>query len=86
MSARFRIGIDLGGTKIEGAAIDACGSVRFRHRVATPSRDYGGTVDAIIALIRMIEQEIGTTAPVGIGIPGTVSPATGLIRTPTPLG
>ena len=80
MSARFRIGIDLGGTKIEGAAIDACGSVRFRHRVATPSRDYRGTVDAIIALIRMIEQEIGTTAPVGIGIPGAVSPATGLIK------
>src|SRR6266403_4040249 len=80
MSARFRIGIDLGGTKIEGAAIDACGSVRFRHRVATPSRDYQGTIDAIIALIRMIEQEIGTTAPVGIGIPGAVSPATGLIK------
>src|SRR6202045_1409843 len=80
MSARFRIGIDLGGTKIEGAAIDACGSVRFRHRVATPSRDYRGTIDAIIALIRMIEQEIGTTAPVGIGIPGAVSPATGLIK------
>src|SRR6202047_1179831 len=80
MSARFRIGIDLGGTKIEGAAIDACGSGRFRHRVATPSRDYRGTIDAIIALIRTIEQEIGTTAPVGIGIPGTVSPATGLIK------
>src|ERR1700738_2384933 len=80
MSARFRVGIDLGGTKIEGAAIDACGSVRFRHRVATPSRDYQGTIDAIIALIRMIEQEIGTTAPVGIGIPGAVSPATGLIK------
>jgi len=86
MSARFRIGIDLGGTKIEGAAIDACGSVRFRHRVATPSRDYGGTVNAIIALIRMIEQEIGTTAPVGIGIraPSLLPPASS--RTPTPLG
>ena len=80
MSARFRIGIDLGGTKIEGAAIDACGSVRFRHRVATPAQDYRGTIDAIIALIGTIEQEIGTTAPVGIGIPGTVSPATGLIK------
>src|ERR1700756_5410430 len=78
MSARFRIGIDLGGTKIEGAAIDACGSVRFRHRVATPAQDYRGTIDAIIALIGTIEQEIGTTAPVGIGIPGTVSPATGV--------
>src|SRR6201985_2045481 len=80
MSARFRIGIDLGGTKIEGAAIDACGSVCIRHRVVTPAQDYRGTIDAIIALIRTIEQEIGTMAPVGIGIPGTVSPATGLIK------
>ena len=80
MSARFRIGIDLGGTKIEGAAIDACGSVRFRHRVATPARDYRETINAIIDLVSTIEQEIGATPPVGIGIPGAVSPATGLIK------
>src|SRR5437763_5487691 len=80
MSARFRIGIDLGGTKIEGAAIDACGSVRFRHRVATPAQDYRETINAIIDLVSTIEQEIGTTAPVGIGIPGAVSPSTGLIK------
>jgi fructokinase len=80
MSARFRIGIDLGGTKIEGAAIDVCGSVRFRHRVVTPAQDYRGTIDAIIALIGTIDREVGTTAPVGIGIPGTISPATGLIK------
>jgi fructokinase len=80
MSARFRIGIDLGGTKIEGAAIDAGGSVRFRHRVVTPAQDYRGTIDAIIGLIGTIEQEIGTTASVGIGVPGAVSPATGLIK------
>jgi fructokinase len=80
MSVRFRIGIDLGGTKIEGAALDASGAVRVRRRVATPARDYHGTIDAIIVLIRTIEQEIGTTAPVGIGIPGAVSPATGLVK------
>ena len=80
MSAPFRIGIDLGGTKIEGAAIDAGGSVRFRRRVPTPAQDYRGTIDAIIALISTIEQQIGTTATVGIGIPGAVSPATGLIK------
>src|SRR5260370_22738985 len=80
MSGRFRIGIDLGGTKIEGAAIDAGGSVCFRHRVVTPAQDYRGTIDAIIALISTIEQQIGTTAPVGIGIPGAVSPATGFIK------
>jgi fructokinase len=48
--------------------------------VATPTQDYPGTIGAIIALISTIEQEIGTTAPVGIGIPGAVSPATGLIK------
>src|ERR1700749_4007748 len=80
MSARFPLGIDLGGTKIEGAAIDACGSVRFRHRVATPAQDYRGTIDAIIALIGTIEQEIGTSPPVGFGLRGPPPPATGLIK------
>ncbi len=80
MSARFRIGIDLGGTKIEAAAVDASGSVHARRRVATPSHDYRATVAAIIALIAAIEQEIGAPAPVGVGIPGAVSPATGLVK------
>jgi fructokinase len=80
MSARFRIGIDLGGTKIEGAAVDASGSVRVRRRVPTPARDYRTTIDAIIRVIRSIEQEIGAAASVGIGIPGAVSPKTGLVK------
>jgi fructokinase len=80
MLARFRIGIDLGGTKIEGAALDASGSVRVRRRVATPVQDYNATIDTIIGLIRSIEQQIGTAAPVGIGIPGAISPATGLVK------
>jgi fructokinase len=80
MSARFRIGIDLGGTKIEGAAVDAAGSVRVRRRAATPAGDYYATVCAIVGLIRAIEQEIGTTAPVGIGNPGAISPDTGLVK------
>ena len=86
MSARFRIGIDLGGTKIEGAAIDACGSVRFRHRVATPSRDYRGTIDAIIALIRMISKKSGQRRRSGSAsrAPSLLPPASS--RTPTPLG
>jgi fructokinase len=54
--------------------------VRFRHRAATPAQDYRGTIEAIIALIGTLEQEVGTTAPVGIGIPGAISPATGLIK------
>jgi fructokinase len=80
MSSRFRIGIDLGGTKIEGAALEVSGSVRVRRRVATPVDDYGATIGAIIALVGAIEQEIGQTAPVGIGIPGALSPATGLVK------
>jgi fructokinase len=80
MTARFRIGIDLGGTKIEGAAVDTSGSVRLRRRVVTPAQDYRATIDAIIALIRTVEQKIGVAAPVGIGIPGALSPATGLVK------
>jgi len=80
MTEGLRIGIDLGGTKIEGAAIDASGSLRARRRVATPANQYRATIETIIALIGAIEQEIGVTAPVGIGIPGAVSPATGLIK------
>jgi fructokinase len=80
MSARFRIGIDLGGTKIEGAAVDASGLVHVRRRVPTPAQDYSATIGAIVALVSGIEQEIGTTASVGIGIPGAVSPRSGLVK------
>jgi fructokinase len=80
MTEGLRIGIDLGGTKIEGAAIDASGSVRVRRRVATPANQYRATIETIVALVGAIEREIGVTAPVGIGIPGAVSPATGLIK------
>lgn len=80
MSKRFRIGIDLGGSKIEGAAVDAAGATRVRRRLPTPLQDYRGTIEAIIILVKEIEREIGTTAPVGIGIPGAVSPVNGLVK------
>jgi fructokinase len=80
MLARFRIGIDLGGTKIEGAAVDVSGSVRVRQRIPTPTQDYRGTIDAIVALIGGMEKEIDATASIGIGIPGAASPRTGLIK------
>jgi len=80
MSARFRIGIDLGGTKIEGAAVDILGSVPVRRRVDTPTGDYHATVASVIGVIDAIQKEIGGIAPVGIGIPGTVSPGTGLVK------
>src|SRR5689334_13392262 len=69
MPARFRIGIDLGGTKIEGAALGASGLVHSRRRVATPAHDYRATVNSVVAVIRTVEQEIGEAASVGIGIP-----------------
>jgi fructokinase len=76
----MRIGIDLGGTKIEGIAIDSDGGERLRRRIASPRDDYGETLEAVAGLVRTIEQDLGAAGTVGIGIPGTVSPATGLIK------
>jgi fructokinase len=74
-----RIGIDLGGTKIEGIALDADGRERFRHRVATPRGDYGATVEAVASLVAQAEAIVGPST-VGVGMPGVVSPATGLVK------
>ena len=75
----MQIGIDLGGTKIEGLALDADRPVAVRRRVATP-REYAGTLDAIARLVADIEAETGRTGSVGIGIPGVVSRTTGLVK------
>jgi fructokinase len=80
MAHRFRTGIDLGGTKIEAAAVDRFGAVRVRRRVATPTGNYHATIEVITALVAMIELEIGETAPIGIGMPGAISPITGLVQ------
>jgi fructokinase len=74
-----RIGIDLGGTKIEAVALDGEGCERFRHRVATPRGDYGATVEAVASLVAQTEAVVGR-ATVGVGMPGVVSPATGLVK------
>jgi fructokinase len=74
-----RIGIDLGGTKIEGLALGADGVELARRRVPTP-RDYAGTLDAIDVLVAALEQSTGDTGTVGIGIPGTIVPSTGLVK------
>ena len=75
-----RIGIDLGGTKIEAIAIDAAGRECFRRRVPTPQGDYAGTIEAIATLVAMAEEAIGARASVGVGTPGSISRATGLLR------
>jgi fructokinase len=80
MTTRFRIGIDVGGTKIEGVALDGSGAVCFRRRTATPAGDYRATIVAIRAIVAGIEQDLGLSASVGIGIPGTISPASGLVK------
>ncbi len=77
--AGVRIGVDLGGTKIEVAAIGEDGGIVLRERTATPS-GYAATVAAIADLVRGAEARLGTSASVGIGIPGVISPATGLVK------
>jgi fructokinase len=77
---RPRIGIDLGGSKIEIAAFDVNGRELLRRRVATPRGDYRATLDAVVALVAGAESELGMPARVGIGMPGAESRATGLIK------
>ena len=79
-SAGVRIGVDLGGTKIEGVALDAQGKVVARQRVPTPRNDYQGTVDAIAGVVRYLEEQISCKASVGVGIPGTIVRSTGLVK------
>ncbi|HEY9200000.1 MAG TPA: ROK family protein [Gammaproteobacteria bacterium] len=76
----MRIGIDLGGTKIEGIALDEAGNELLRHRVATPTGNYAASLQAIVDLVLYIENKIGTADSIGIGTPGAISPATGLLR------
>ena len=74
----MRIGIDLGGTKIEGVALARDGTIATRVRVATP-RSYEASVSAIVDLVARIERDVGSRCSVGIGIPGAVTP-TGLVK------
>jgi fructokinase len=76
----IRIGIDLGGTKIEGIALDPAGRELTRRRIATPRGDYDGTLTAIAGLVTWLERETGERAVVGVGIPGVISPRTGLVK------
>lgn len=80
VQAGFRIGVDLGGTKIAAIAIDAAGAVAASRRIATPAGDYDATVAVIAGLVTSLEDEIGSCASVGIGIPGTIVAATGLVK------
>lgn len=76
----LRIGIDLGGSKIEIAAFDDRKRALLRRRIATPQGDYRATVEAIAHLVDGVEQELHAVGSVGIGIPGAESRLTGLIK------
>lgn len=75
-----RIGIDVGGTKIEAVALDDGGAIRLRRRVDTPRGDYQRTIEAIAALARAFLAELPESSTIGIGIPGTISTDTGLVK------
>lgn len=76
----IRIGIDLGGTKIEGIALAADGRAAAGRRIPTPRDDYDGTVRAIASLVSSLESDVQARGTVGIGMPGAISPATGLVK------
>jgi fructokinase len=75
-----RIGIDLGGTKIEIAALDRAGEVLIRRRAATPAGDYAATLRSIASLVSGVEAELGRRCSVGVGTPGALDPSSGLLR------
>jgi fructokinase len=75
-----RIGVDLGGTKIEGVVLGDDGVFGQRRRVETPSGDYAGTLSAIADLVRDLERAAGRPCKIGVGTPGAASPTSGLLR------
>jgi fructokinase len=76
----LRIGIDLGGTKIEVIALDADGVTLLRHRIATPTGNYAATLDAVAELVRLAEHSTGRQGTVGVATPGAISRRTGLMK------
>jgi len=76
----MRIGIDLGGTKIEGLALGDSGRELARRRVPTPAGDYPATLAAVVALVAALEADTGQTGSVGVAAPGALEPASGCIK------
>ena len=80
MTPRHRIGIDLGGSKIEGIVLGADGDILARRRIATPAGDYAATLGAVCELVDALEQQSDRDCSVGVGTPGALSPGDGLLR------
>ena len=75
----MRIGIDLGGTKIEAVGMDPMGEVRGKIRVSTPD-NYEKVIDSIVSMVGRMEDKVGKIDAVGIGTPGAIDPETGLVK------
>ena len=80
MTNKLRIGIDLGGTKIEGIVLDQSGAERARLRIPSPQGDYSATIGALTEIVARLEAGASGTASIGVGMPGSLSPTTGLAR------
>jgi fructokinase len=80
MEHPIRIGVDLGGTKTEVIALAADGREIYRKRTPTPANDYAAQIALVARLVAELEQSLGAVGTVGVGIPGAISPATGLIK------
>jgi fructokinase len=76
----MRLGIDLGGTKIASVVLDEDGRVVWHRRTPTPRDDYAATIEALAAVVLEAERDLRVQCTVGIGIPGAISPATGLVK------
>ena len=76
----LRLGIDLGGTKIEGAVLGRSGEITVRRRIAAPQGDYRATIDAVASLAEGLQREAGEPCTIGVGMPGSISPRTGRIH------
>lgn len=76
----MRIGVDLGGTKIEGVVLDIDGKLVARRRIATPRESYTGIVSSLANLIKALEADVSKRCSVGVGMPGIHSPHTGLVK------
>jgi fructokinase len=76
----LRLGIDLGGSKIAGVALGPGGAAVAQHRMAAPRGDYGATVRAIGDMIGRLERDAGARGTIGVGMPGSISPASGLVQ------
>jgi fructokinase len=79
-SAALRVGIDLGGTKIAGVALGADGRACAERRAPAPRDDYAATVAAVAAMVAALEQAAGPSGSIGVGMPGSLVPASGLAQ------